>query len=110
LLGVSQNSGADPARVLSYYGLEADGSPNPYNFLEYRGIEDEMTKAIRTFDPVARARLVIAADEKAVRDQPLIVLEYMPNTLFMGEGTTGAAPSSASVLGHAWMPTLGGQG
>lgn len=77
------------------------------NFIKYDGAAAELTEARATLDPVKRAELTIAAQEKITRDLPWFPMGDLPVILVQNNEISGATASSA-YLGYPWAATIGG--
>lgn len=69
-------------------------------------VDDALTKAQGTADPVARATLVVQAAEQISQDLPWIPIVAPRTLLFQNKGVTGA-PLTFSFMSSAWAATVG---
>ncbi|RGE21999.1 ABC transporter substrate-binding protein [Leucobacter sp. wl10] len=90
---------------LDVYSVFTPGGSN--NFTGYDAAGEEITRARQTVDPVERAKLTIAAQEKITRDLPWVPLGDLPVILVQNDRVSGATASSA-YLGYPWAATIGG--
>ncbi|MFJ3958518.1 ABC transporter substrate-binding protein [Arthrobacter sp. NPDC090010] len=79
------------------------------NFSGYGAVSDAVQDATATLDPAARARKVIAIQDRVTRDAAWIPMVSLPTILVQGQRITGAT-ASMSYLYYPWAVNIGGKG
>jgi peptide/nickel transport system substrate-binding protein len=105
-LTVNYGDYADPAALLATAVLPG-GSQNYDNFNDTQ-ITSLLNQARGTADLVARARLVVKAEQLAAKELPWIPNAQPTTTLVMNSGLTGAV-GSFSFMFAPWADNLGGK-